>query len=240
MGKDITVRVTGQNPDGTMTIQQVGGDGNPFAMTAPNQPSTAMTMAAPQQAGFPVRINGTVINFHSEADALKAQNLLRDFQQQQIPEIGNVGGRNAGSGGTGTWLRSASDAANAIGSYLSARGIRTKIDDARDAVQDESRGIAELETLMAGGKYADLIPSLLRVMRAERDATESHIDALGDQVTALDIATGAGVVKVATEMMNGTTTGLGNNGLALAGGAIGLGLLLNNNDDSGRRRRRGR
>ena len=247
MAKDITVRVTGQNPDGTMNIQQVGGgDGNPFAMTAPGA-GGAMTTAQPA-GGFPVRINGVVINFQSEADALKAQNLLRDMQQNQIPEISSIGGRSmGGGGGTGGWIRNAADAASAAGAYLAGRGIRSKIEDARDAVADQNRAISELEGMQAAGKYTDLIPTLLRLARAERDATESHIDALGDQLTALDMTTGAGIAKITAEVVsnnygsNGNNGNNGNNALLLAGGGLGLGLLLGNNNDNGtdgRRRRR--
>ncbi|MBL9009528.1 MAG: hypothetical protein JNJ46_35060, partial [Myxococcales bacterium] len=80
MAKDVTIRVTGQNPDGTMTVQQVDG-GNPFAGGGG---TTAMTSYNPQgmapanqQGGYRATFNGVSVVFASEADFLKADRALR-------------------------------------------------------------------------------------------------------------------------------------------------------------------
>lgn len=71
MAKDITIRVTGQNPDGTMTVQQVDG-GNPFAMTAPAAGGGTVT------GGFPVNLGGSIVNFATEGDAKLAEAYFRE------------------------------------------------------------------------------------------------------------------------------------------------------------------
>ena len=71
MAKDITIRVTGQNPDGTMTVQQVDG-GNPFmtgqpqtTALAPYTPPGQMTSPA-QPGGYRATINGVQVTFASK------------------------------------------------------------------------------------------------------------------------------------------------------------------------------
>jgi hypothetical protein len=148
-----------------------------------------------------------------------------------------------------TWLRTGADAAGAIGSFLAARGIRRKIDDVNNALDDQRTAMNELDALVASGKYADLIPILRRLAQAERDATESHLSAMDDEITALDIQTGAGVAGVVSNFVSGTGDSIGSGGFgggggmgtALAVGGVGLGLGLlasrDNNNSNGRRRR---
>ena len=62
MAKDITIRVTGQNPDGTLNVQQLDG-GNPFMSGQQNAsmvPYTGGTPAPQQQGGYRATINGIV------------------------------------------------------------------------------------------------------------------------------------------------------------------------------------
>lgn len=102
--------------------------------------------------------------------------------------------------------------------------------------------------MAAGGKYPDLIPIIRRLVQAERDATESHLSAMDDEITALDIQTGAGVAGVVSNFVggdgapqvggNGNGSGVGT-ALAVGGlGLVGLSLLSNRNNNSSSRRRR--
>ncbi len=254
MAKDITIAVTGQNPDGTINVRQVGGEtGNPFMQQSqsmvPYNPNGGVVAPAPT-GGYKARIGNTEVVFASEADFLKADRELRDM----MPSGGNspmLGGLRTvgGSGGMQTWLRTGADAAGAIGSFLAARGIRRKIDDVNNALDDQRTAMNELDALVASGKYADLIPILRRLAQAERDATESHLSAMDDEITALDIQTGAGVAGVVSNFVSGTGDSIGSGGFgggggmgtALAVGGVGLGLGLlasrDNNNSNGRRRR---
>lgn len=253
MARDITIRVTGQNPDGTLNVSQVGGDGgNPFSTVqsgamVPYNPGAAQPATT---GGYKAKLGNVEVTFASEADYLKAD---REIQMMtaasNVPILGGYGGAGgAGSGrGTAGWLRTGADAAQTVGAFLAARGIRRKIEDVRDALSDGERALSELDVMGASGKYADLIPVLRRAFVAERDATESHISAMDDEITALDIQTGAGVARVVGEFMGDRPSvgSLGDGGigtaLAVGGAGLGLGLLVSNNNsnnNSDRRRRR--
>jgi hypothetical protein len=256
MAKDITIRVTGQNPDGTMTVQQVDG-GNPFMSTAQPQ-NTAMVpytppgqMATPtqpaQQGGYRATINGVQVTFASEADYLKADRALRDMiESQNIPSLGGVPAVGGGGGGGGrNWLRTGANAADTVAGFLNGRNIRRKLEDLEDALADSRDARAELENLTV--KFPDLIPVLRRLFLAERDATEASVSVLEDQLTAVDIQTGSAVAKVAADFMGDRPASLAGGGdgigtaLAVGGAGLGLGLLMSNNrDDRGGRRRRPR
>ena len=254
MAKDITIRVTGQNPDGTMTVQQVDG-GNPFmtgqpqtTALAPYTPPGQMTSPA-QPGGYRATINGVQVTFASEADYLKADRALRDMiESQNIPSLGGmpaVGGGGGGGGGGRSWLRTGANAADTVAGFLNGRNIRRKLEDLEDALADSRDARAELDTLTV--KFPDLIPVLRRLFLAERDATEASVSVLEDQLTAVDIQTGSAVAKVAADFMGdrpaspaGGGDGIGT-ALAVGGAGLGVGLLLSNNrDDRGGRRRRPR
>ena len=254
MAKDITIRVTGQNPDGTMTVQQVDG-GNPFmtgqpqtTALAPYTPPGQMTSPA-QQGGYRATINGVQVTFASEADYLKADRALRDMiESQNIPSLGGVpalGGGGGGGGGGRSWLRTGANAADTVAGFLNGRNIRRKLEDLEDALADSRDARAELDTLTV--KFPDLIPVLRRLFLAERDATEASVSVLEDQLTAVDIQTGSAVAKVAADFMSdrpaspaGGGDGIGT-ALAVGGAGLGLGLLMSNSrDDRGGRRRRPR
>ena len=252
MAKDITIRVTGQNADGTLNVQQVDG-GNPFMSSAstsmvpynPNQGVVAPT----QQGGFRAKINGVDVTFASEADYLKADRALREMvESQNLPAVGGFSGARGG-GSINNWLRTGANAADAVAGFLNGRNVRRKLEDLDDALLDSRDGRAELDNLERGGKYPDLIPVLRRLFLAERDATEASVSVLEDQLTAVDIQTGSGVAKVAADFITDRpTTAAGAAGgdgigtaLAVGGAGLGLGLLLSNNnsrDDRGSRRRR--
>ena len=252
MAKDITIRVTGQNPDGTMTVQQVDG-GNPFmtgqpqtTALAPYTPPGQMTSPA-QPGGYRATINGVQVTFASEADYLKADRALRDMiESQNIPSLGGVPAVGGGGGGGGrSWLRTGANAADTVAGFLNGRNIRRKLEDLEDALADSRDARAELDTLTV--KFPDLIPVLRRLFLAERDATEASVSVLEDQLTAVDIQTGSAVAKVAADFMGdrpaspaGGGDGIGT-ALAVGGAGLGLGLLMSNSrDDRGGRRRRPR
>ena len=252
MAKDITIRVTGQNADGTLNVQQVDG-GNPFMS---GQQSTSMVpysgggTVQQQAGGYRATINGVQVTFATEADYLKADRAVRDMiESSNVPALGGVpavGGVGGGStGGAGRWLRTGANAADAVAGFLNGRNIRRKLDDLEDSLADSRDARNELDALERSGKYPDLIPVLRKLFLAERDATEASISVLEDQLTAVDIQTGSGVAKVAADFMTDrpSTGAAGGDGvgtaLAVGGAGLGLGLLMSNNrDDRGGRRRR--
>lgn len=80
IAKDITIRFTGQNPYGTLNVQQLDG-GNPFmsqqnTSMVPYNPSTGVGMQPAQQGGFRAKIIGVDVTFASEADYLNANRAL--------------------------------------------------------------------------------------------------------------------------------------------------------------------
>ena len=254
MARDITIRVNGQNPDGTLNVSQVGGDsGNPFGgggsqnqSMVPYNPSAAGVPAP--TGGFRARIGNVDVAFASEADYLKADKALREMRQQEmIPTVGGYGGGMGGMGGTSGFVRTGANAAEAVGSFLAGRNIRRKVEDVQDAIDDSRAALAELDALAASGKYPELIPILRRAFTAERDATEAHLGAFEDQLTALDIGAGSGVAKVVADLvldrpsspMENQGGGIGT-ALAVGGAGLGIGLLLSRDSRDSRDDRRPR
>ena len=241
MAKDVTIRVTGTNPDGTINVQMPDG-ANPFmgggAQTAlvPFNPSANQPV---QVGGYRAKIGNTEIMFASEADFLKADKAFREqVEVQNVPSVGGLGG----GGGTKGWLRTGANAAEAVAGFLQGRNIRRKLEDLQDYLDDAKAAANELDQLANNTKYAELIPVLQKALRAERNATESSIALLEDQLTAVDIQTGAGVAKVVGELWDGSggRSGSDSAGTLLGVGAagLGLGLLFNNNNNDRRSRRR--
>ena len=238
MAKDVTVRVTGTNADGSINIQMPEG-GNPFLTPiqqggmVPYNPNAAMSSPS---TGYRARINGQDINFASEADFLKAERLWQEASaaQSSIPSFGSGGGGNGR--GTGAWLRTGADAAAAVGAFLNGRAIRNKLTDLQDSLDDRKAAMAELDVLANNTKFAELIPVLKKLFLAERDSTETSVALLEDQLTAVDIQTGAGVAKVVGDLYEGGTARPYASGseslMAVGAGGLGLGLLLSNNRDN--------
>ena len=168
MAKDITIRVTGQNQDGTLNVQQVDG-ANPFM----SQSSTAMVPAGTQamtaqaqaQTGYRARIGNVEVMFATEADYLKADRAMREMtEQQNVPMVGGLGGR----GSTLNWLRTGANAADAVAGFLNGRNIRRKLDDLDDALAESRDARAELDNLeRTQPTLAPLIPVLRRLFLAE-------------------------------------------------------------------------
>ena len=237
MAKDITVRVNGQNPDGSVNISMPDGASNPFMQAG--GASSAMVPYTPsplaQNVGYRARIGNVEVMFASEADFLKADKAWRE--QLQVNNVPSLGG-SQGSGGT-NWLRTGASVAEAAGAYMNGRAIRKRITDVDDALEDSriaQTAIANLQT-----KYPDLGPALADAFRAERDATIAMVRLLEDQLLAVDIQTGAGVARAVSEMWDGSSAssvmGMGNSGLLAGGVGLGLGLLLSRDDNSNNRSR---
>ncbi len=245
MAKDVTVRITGQNPDGSFNVQMPDG-GNPFMGGGTQQTGMVpynpqATQPAPMSAGgFRARIGSTEVTFFSEADFLKADKAFRE--QAEVANIPSVGGAGGGRGGTG-WLRTGANAAEAVAGFLQGRNIRRKLDDLQDSLDAAKAASDELDVLANNTKYAELIPTLKRALKAERDATETSVALLEDQLTAVDIQTGAGVAKVVGDLWDGSGAGLGRGGsdagtlLGVGAAGLGLGLLFRDNNDRRTRRR---
>jgi hypothetical protein len=239
MAKDITVRVNGQNPDGSVNISMPDGANNPFMQAG--GASSAMVPYTPsplaQNVGYRARIGNVDIMFASEADFLKADKAWREhLQVNNVPSLGG----SQGSGGS--WLRTGASVAEAAGAYMNGRAIRKRITDVDDALEDSrlaQTAIANLQT-----KYPDLGPALADAFRAERDATIAMVRLLEDQLLAVDIQTGAGVARAVSEMWDGSSAssvmGVGNSGLLAGGVGLGLGLLLSRDDNNSNNRSRNR
>ena len=166
MAKDITVRVNGQNPDGSVNISMPDGANNPFMQAG--GASSAMVPYTPsplaQNVGYRARIGNVEVMFASEADFLKADKAWRE--QLQVNNVPSLGG-SQGSGGS--WLRTGASVAEAAGAYMNGRAIRKRITDVDDALEDSRAAQATIANLQT--KYPDLGPALADAFRAERDAT---------------------------------------------------------------------
>ena len=245
MAKDVTVRINGQNPDGTFNVTMPDA-GNPFmgggTQTGAMVPYNPSANQPVQAGGYRARVGNVDVMFSSEADFLKADKAWREqMQDQGAPIVGGGGG----SRGTGSWIRTGAEAAAAVGAFLQGRNIRRKLEDLEDALHDQKAAADDLAVLANNTKYAELIPVLLKAFKAERYATETSITLLEDQLTAVDIQTGAGVAKVAGELWEGSggasagrsDTGVGTV-LGVGAAGLGLGLLFANSRDDRRSRRR--
>jgi len=245
MAKDVTVRINGQNADGTFNVTMPDA-GNPFmgggTQTGAMVPYNPSANLPAQAGGYRARVGNADVVFSSEADFLKADKAWREqMQDQGAPIVGGGGG----SRGTGSWIRTGAEAAAAVGAFLQGRNIRRKLDDLEDALSDQKAAADDLAALANNTKYAELIPVLLKAFKAERFATETSITLLEDQLTAVDIQTGAGVAKVAGELWDGSGgafSGRGETGVGTLVGVgaagLGLGLLFANSRDDRRSRRR--
>lgn len=237
MAKDITVRVTGQNPDGTMNISVPDGTSNPFMQSS----QTAMVPYNPspqaQTVGYRARMGSVEVMFASEADFLKADKAFREnMQVANVPVVGGVG---MGSGGN-SMLRTGASIGEAAAAYYNGRAIRKRIDELELALDAQRRTQDALGQYTV--KYPELVPALVQSFQAERDATLAMARLLEDQLLAVDIQTGAGVARVVSEVWDGNNNAansmFGNSSLMAGGVGLGLGLLLSRNDTKSRDFRR--
>ena len=237
MAKDITVRVTGQNPDGTMNISVPDGTSNPFMQSS----QTAMVPYNPssqaQTVGYRARMGSVEVMFASEADFLKADKAFRE--QVQVANVPVVGGGGTGGGGN-SMLRTGASIGEAAAAYYNGRAIRKRIDELELALEAQRRTQEALGQYTV--KYPELVPALVQSFQAERDATLAMARLLEDQLLAVDIQTGAGVARVVSEVWDGNNNAansmFGNSSLMAGGVGLGLGLLLSRNDNKSRDFRR--
>jgi hypothetical protein len=232
MAKDVSGSVGG----GTSTTDA----GNPLMGTGQ---SGAMTVwQQPAMQPYRVQVGSEIIGFASEADFLKARAVLQNMTQGggggSLPQL--LGGGSAASGGTGTgrFLRTAADGADAIAGFLEGRNLRRRRDDLLDALSRSRDARNRLEALRTA--HPDIIPPLLEYIDADRDVTDAAITTIEDTLTAIDIQTGAGVAKVADDLLSDNPQTFGSN--AMVAGAVGLGvgalLLGGGTRERGGRRRR--
>lgn len=228
-----------QTAPGTFQVASGGSDGNPFAMqTTP----TAATMQATMTQGYRAQLpTGEWIMFASEADYLKANNYLRSMQGQgqQGPALG--GSMLGGGGGmsTGNWVRTGAESAETVIGYLQGRALDRKIDDLQESQDRLRSALSAVEALRS--KYPDLVPALIDVVQAQQDSIATSQDLIEDEITAVDIKSGAGAAKVISQFLGNSSSsnssGLGS-GLALGAMGLGVGVLLSRDSSSSRRSRR--
>ena len=230
MAKDITVRLNGQNPDGSMNISVPDGTSNPFMQSS----QTAMVQA--QTVGYRARMGSVEVMFASEADFLKADKAFRE--QVQVANVPVVGGGGTGGGGN-SMLRTGASIGEAAAAFYNGRAIRKRMDELLEALDAQRRTQDALGQYTT--KYPELVPALVQSFQAERDATLAMARLLEDQLLAVDIQTGAGVARVVSEVWDGSSPSnsmFGGSSLMAGGVGLGLGLLLSRNDNKSRDFRR--
>ncbi len=234
IAKDVTFEVVGTNDDGTYTVRQVSGAGNPYAGggSSPNLPAVT-------GGGYVAMINGRRVTFASEADAEVAGVAISEMRggSSGARELNTGWNRSHGGSGSGArFLRGGADAADTITGFFRGRNLRQKRDelcraiDASNAARDRISGLST--------RFPDIVPGLIDYMQAERDVNAAAIGILDDQILGVDIQAGTGVARVMADMWDGMArdgvgmSGDGFSALAVGGIGLGIGLLL-----SGRGRR---
>ena len=224
--KALTLQILKQNQDGTLT-----------ALVKDDGPGSG----PPMPQGIRARINGINVWFESQADLLKADEMLRGMTGmeggEEAPELGRGrpsrgGGMGGGSGGAGL-LRTGGDVAQTVGAFLAGRGLRNKRDDLLRAMNDVDNARSQLDALT--NKYGDLVPVLGQIFDRYRDENSTAISILDDEILALDIQAGAGLADTISDFWDtgngnfGAGSGSGTGAALAAGGlGLGLGLLLSN------------
>lgn len=218
---DVTekLEIVGRNEDGSYTVRR--------------QESTAL---APR-GGYPVRINGTVVNFASEEDFRNAQ--LAISGGGGIPEVNTRRAAGAGSGGGAGFLRTATDTAETVNEAVVVRNLQNR----RRDYQDLAVSIADARQKVAAQSATEpLVPALLELFDAFGDAVSLTISNLEDDINSGYVRTGIGAARTASDFIGRGNSGGSDEGLgsALLAGGIGLGggLLLAQALGRGPRRRR--
>lgn len=212
---DVTqnLEIVGRNEDGSFNVRVGRSD------------STALT--APNQGGYPVRINGTVVNFASAADFQAAQAALGGGGGSGIPEVNTRPGGRGGVGGAG-FLRTATDAAETVNSAFDARNADARAREYRDL----QNAIADARQKVAAQSAAQpaLVPPLLELFDAFGDAVAITIQNLEDDVSTAWVRTGIGAARTVSDFSSPGRNGGQDNGagsaLLIGGLALGGGLLL--------------
>ena len=238
-------QVVSQNPDGTFVVREV--ESTALAPANSNLPVLG------HSSGFQARVGNRVVTFASEQDYQEAEMAWREMNMPQMGMgmgmgMGNMGmgmmNRGRGGGGAG-FLRTGADAAEAITGFFAGRNLRSKRDDLLSAIDAENAAKEKIGSM--SGKYGDLVPAILDWIAAEQQVNANAIGVLDDQIYALDMQAGIGVVRTMSDLWDGYNRNGGGGGGgdgafgAIAIGAIGLGigfLLSNTGSRGGRRGRR--
>lgn len=236
--------VVGTNADGTYTVREV--DSTALAPMNNNVPSLGGS------PGFQARVGGRIVTFASEQDYREAEMAWREMNMPELGgRMGNMGANmsnmgmmggmmNRGSGGAG-FLRTGADAAEAVTGFFAGRNLRQKRDDLLSAMDAETAARDRIGGL--SGKYSDLIPAILDWIASEQQVTATAVSVIDDQIFALDMQAGVGVVRTMSDLWDGynRNSGGGDGAFgAIAVGAIGLGIGFLLSNSSGRAGRRGR
>lgn len=222
MAQDITARVLGQNPDGTLNVQMTSG--NPFNPATAGGGNTALT----QMGGgsmYSLKVGNQVINFASEADMLKAQLVMQSGQGGSNPMFATQQAQGV------SWLPLAANAAATVNDWFHRGNLQNRATDLRKAIARLDENRARLENLRSA--YPDLIPLLLECMEGERQTTNTQLALAEDLISANGVALGVDAVRTAGDYLarNQGGGGLLSGGSfpALAAGAVAIGLLSSNN-----------
>lgn len=233
-------QVVSQNPDGTFVVREV--ESTALAPSSSNLPVLG------HAGGFQARVGNRIVTFASEQDYQEAEMAWREMNMPQMGMGGmgmgmGMGMMNRGRGGGGAgFLRTGADAAEAITGFFAGRNLRSKRDDLLSAIDAENAAKDKIAGM--SGKYGDLVPALLDWIASEQAVNASALSVLDDQIYALDMQAGIGVVRTMSDLWDGYNRNGGGGGEgafgAVAVGAIGLGIgfLLSNTGNRGGRRRR--
>ena len=237
IAKDVTFEVVGTNDDGTYTVRQVSGAGNPYAGGG-----SSSNLPAVPGGGYVAMINGRRVTFASEADAEVAGVAISELRGggTGMRELNSGWSRGSGGSGSGArFLRGGADAADAITGFFRGRNLRQKRDelwraiDASNAARDRIAGLST--------RYPDIVQALIDSLQAERDVNAAAIGILDDQILGVDVQAGTGVARVMADLWDGMArdgqgmSGDGFSALAVGGIGLGIGLLLSSRGRRGDR-----
>lgn len=215
MAQDITARVLGQNPDGTLNVQMTSG--NPF-----NPASAGNSMQQMQQGGsmYSLKVGGQIINFATEADMLKAQMVMMSAQGGANPMFATQQAQTS-------WIPLAANAAAAVNDWFTRSNLQNRVTDLKKQITRLDENRERLNNLRSS--YADLVPVLLEILEGERATTNTQMAIAEDLISANGIALGVDVARTAESYLSRQPSGggllTGGSFPTLAAGAVAIGLL---------------
>lgn len=221
---DITgsLQIVSRNEDGTFTVRMV-----------PKEQETALALPG-QGGGFPVRVNGAVVNFASAADYQMAMNALSGGGGSSgMPEINT---RRGGGGGSG--LRTAADAAETVNSAIEARNFSARRQDFLELKASISGAREKLASQLTTNP--SVIGPLLDLFDATNDAYTLTINTPEEETIRALVDAGIGGTRTISDFMrrrNGYGSGGDGAGSALLVGGLGLGAGLLLSETLGRHRK---
>lgn len=233
MEKPVKLKIVNKNADGSLSALVDEGE-----MASSNGGGSMM------MPKYRAKINGINVYFDSEADLLKADQMVREMGgmgDEDTPELGRGGARmmrrGGGVGARAGFLRTGADVAQTVGAFLAGRGLRNKRDDLDRTMADFDDARSQLDALQK--QFPDLVPVLGRIFDRLREEQVTSISILDDEILALDVAAGAGLADTVDDFWGGSSDTRSENfgpAIAVGGLGLGLGLYLSNRNN----RRRGR